>query len=99
ELGPLQLRIPAMMRRAEGENAFLGTRPLLVAARATEREVEAVRIERLLQAFRLPQVGVHLRAMRERIDAACARFRIDVHDEIEPELACRAIAKLDHLAK
>ena len=92
ELRALLLRVPAVLRRAEREDALLGARLLLVAARAAERRVEAVLVERLLQALRLPDVGVDRGAVRERIDALRERLRVDVDDELEAELlasSCR----------
>ena len=52
QLGPLALRIPAMLGRAEREDPLLGPRLLLVAPRAAEGGVEAVLVERLLQRLR-----------------------------------------------
>src|SRR5919204_2829290 len=42
ELGSLSLRVPSMLRRAEGEDALLGTRRLFVAPRTADGGVEAV---------------------------------------------------------
>src|SRR5581483_5568724 len=53
ELGPLALRVPAVLCRAEGEDPLLGTRALLRAARTADREVEAVSVEGLPQGLRL----------------------------------------------
>src|SRR5581483_7116206 len=75
ELGPLALRVPAVIAVAKAEHAFLRPALLLVAARPAERGVEAVLVERLLEAFRLPHVGVQ-RAVIERVDAAADGFRI-----------------------
>jgi hypothetical protein len=58
-----------VLRAAEREDALLGARLLLVAPRAAEGGVEAVLVQRLLQALGLPQVGVDLRAVVEGVDA------------------------------
>src|SRR3546814_2111097 len=50
QFGALLLGIPAVRRRAEGENAFLGAALFLVAARAAEGDVETVEVERLLRS-------------------------------------------------
>ena len=47
----LVLRVPAVLRVAEREDALLGARLLLVAARAADRGVEAATVQRLLQAW------------------------------------------------
>ena len=58
QLRALVLRVPAVLRGAEREDALLGARLLLVAARAAEGGVEAVLVERLLQRLGLHHVGV-----------------------------------------
>src|SRR3984893_5668684 len=50
QLGALVLRIPAMLRRAERENALLRPALLLIAPCSAEGHIEAILIERLLQA-------------------------------------------------
>ena len=99
QLRALQLRIPAVLRRAEREDALLGAGLLLVAARAAEGRVEAVLVQRLLQALRLPDVGMDRGAMREGIDAHRQRLGIDVDDQVEAELLGHLAAKLDHFAE
>src|SRR4029453_5948508 len=49
QLRTLRFRIPAMTRGSERADALLGTRGFLVAPRAAEDDVEAVRVERLTQ--------------------------------------------------
>ncbi len=65
EFRALIARIPAMVRRAEGIDAFLGARGLFVAARATESGVELAGVERVAQRFRLHDVGIERRAVGE----------------------------------
>ena len=97
ELGPLVLRVPAMLRGAEGEDALLRARLLLVAPRAAERGVEAVLVERLLQPLRLHHVGVHLGAAVERVDPARDPLLVHVHQEVQPVLLRHPRAERVHL--
>ncbi len=99
QLRPLVLRIPAMLCGAEGEDALLGAALLLVAARAAEGGVEAVLVERLLERLRLHDVGVHLRAVRERVDALRQTLRVHVHEQLHAEFARHLVAKLVHVAE
>src|SRR4029077_6609235 len=66
QLRALLFRVPAVLRATEGEDALLGTAFLLIAPRAPKGCIEAVLVERLPERLRLHDVGVHLRAMRER---------------------------------
>jgi len=68
---------------AEAENTLLGPALLLIAPRAPERRVEAVRVQRLLQPFRLPHVGVQ-RSVVERVDSFVERFGVPVDYELVP---------------
>ena len=88
-----------MMRVAKREHALLGARLLLVAAGATESEVEAVTIQRLPQRLCFHDVGVQFRSAGNRIDAALEPVAVDVHDQIEIELARPRIAERDHFAE
>src|SRR5262249_30641743 len=45
QLGPLVLGVPAMARRTEGEDAFLGAALLLVPPRTAEGDIETVEVE------------------------------------------------------
>lgn len=56
-------------------------------------------IECLPQRLRFHDVGVQFRSACHRIDAASQSVLIDVHDQIDAELAGAGIAKCDHLAK
>src|SRR5262249_48336118 len=98
-LRALALGVPAMLRVAQREHALLGTRALLVAARTAKGSIEAVQVERLAQGLRLHHVGVQLRAMCDRRDAALEPVRVGMNDEVEPELAYAGVAERDHLAE
>ena len=79
---------------AEREDALLGARLLLVAARAAERRVEAVLVQRLLQRLRLHDVGVHGRAVVERVDALRATpSGLMCTMQVEPVLARRCASR------
>ena len=67
-LGALLARVPAVAGRAEREHALLRPARLLVAPRAAEGAVEAVRVERLLQRLRLHHVGVERGRVVDGID-------------------------------
>src|SRR4029450_1352106 len=69
QLRPLLFRIPTMLRRAKREDAFLGPALLLVAPGAAESRVEMIFVQGLAKRLRFHHVGVHLRAVRERVDA------------------------------
>ena len=55
---PLLLRVPAVLRGPEREDALLRPALFLVAPRAAERRVEPVMIKRRLQRLRLHDVGI-----------------------------------------
>ena len=99
QLRTLALRVPNMRGIAEGIDALLGARFLLVAPRAAERRVEAVRGQRLLQRLRLHHVGIERAAMRDRRDAVAHALLVGVHDEIDPEPLRLGVAEGDHLAE
>src|SRR3984893_1620407 len=86
QLGPLVLRIPAMLGRAERENPLLRPALLLIAPGSAERHIEAIFVERLLEALRLHDIGVDLRAVREGIDSLRQAVRIHVDDQVHTEL-------------
>ncbi len=83
EFRALIARIPAMIGRAEGVDALLGTACLLVAARAAECGVVLTRVERLAQRFGLHDVGIERRSVRERRGRSRLSRRIGVGDEVE----------------
>src|SRR3546814_6675022 len=95
QLRPLVLRVPAMVGRAKGEDALLGAALLLVAPSAAERRVETIFVERLLQPFRLPHVGVQ-RAMIEGVDHARHRLGIVIEEQAHPAFMRHSVAKLVH---
>src|SRR3546814_11723243 len=65
QFGPLLLRVPAVGRGAEREDAFLGAVFFLVTASAANGDVQAVEVECVLQPFGMPLAGVQC-AMVER---------------------------------
>src|SRR3546814_1273382 len=67
QLGPLVLRVPAVIGRTERKHPFLRPALLLIAPRPAERRVETIFIQRLFQPLGLPHVGVQ-RAVIERIE-------------------------------
>ena len=93
------LRVPAVLRVAEREHALLGARLLLVAARAADGGIEAVLVQRLLQALGLHHVGVHGGAVADRADAVRDAVGIDVHAQVDAGLGRAAVAEGDHLAE
>ncbi len=88
-----------MAGRAEGEDALLGARLLLIAPRAAEGGIEAVFVQRLAQRHRLHDVGVRVGPVVERVDPIADTFLVHVNQKLKPELARHAVAKRDHLAK
>ena len=100
ELGPLVLRIPAVVFVPEGKHPLLGPRLLLVAAGPAEGGVEAVFVEGLPQALRLHDVGVDLAAVREGVDPLGPPLLVDMDDELEAELLGDVlVAELVHVAE
>ena len=87
-----------MLGVAERQDALLGTRLLLVAATATEGRVEVPAVEALLQRGGQHQVGVAA-AVGERRDAVAPGLLVELHPQVEAELACGPVAELDHLAE
>jgi hypothetical protein len=96
ELGPLVAGVPAMVRRAEGEDPLLGPALFLVAPRAADRGVEAVGVERQLQRLRLHHVSVDLRSVRDGTDPLTETVFVHEHDELHAQRLHRGIAKLVH---
>ena len=99
QLGPLVFRIPAMLRIAEGEDAFLCARLFLVAPRATDGGVETVLVQRLLQRLGFHDVGVHRGAMRQRRNALAHAVLIDMHQHVHVTGRRHLVAERDHLAE
>ena len=95
ELGPLVLRVPAMACGTEAEDAFLGAALFLIAPRAAKSRVKAVFVERLLQTFCLPHIGVE-RAVIKRIDPSFLRFGVLVDQKLHAGLLGHLVAQLIH---
>ena len=81
ELGPLALRIPLSVRIADGEDALLGARALLVAPSAADGRVEVAGLQPVEQRLRLQQTAAALRAHLERLRAVGDRFLVRVDDQ------------------
>ena len=77
QFGPLVLWVPTMRCSAEREDAFFCTRFFFVASSATKCDVETIFVERLLQPFGLPHVGVQ-RSVVERVDTTVHRLLIAI---------------------
>jgi hypothetical protein len=75
-----------VLRGAEREDALLGARLLFVAPGTAKGHIEAVLVQRLLQALGLHDVGVDGRAVGERIDVLFNPFRVDVHQQFHAQL-------------
>ncbi len=99
QLGALVLGVPLVLGVAEAEDAFLGAALLFVAARAAEGGVEAMVVQRLLQALRLPDVGVQRRAVVEGVDAARLGLGVLPHQQLHPQFGGHALAQRIHVAE
>ncbi|MNT10810.1 hypothetical protein D3C72_1456610 [compost metagenome] len=86
-----------MLAVAEGVDTLLGAGLLLVATGAAEGRIEAVLVERLLEALGLHHVGVLRAAMGEGVDVLGDAFRIDVGDQVQAHLGDHLVAELVHL--
>src|SRR3954452_18781095 len=95
QLGARAARVPLAEVVAEGEDALLGPRALLVAPRAAERRVEAVLLDRVEQRRRLEAVARGVRP--GLLDHAAAVDRLLHRGDDEPlaHLAHAAVAELD----
>src|ERR1044071_7087125 len=82
---------------AERKNALLGAALFLVATRAAEGRVEAMKIKRLLQRFGFHHMSVHRRPGRDRTDTVRNAFLIDIDNQVEAEPLCRLVAESDHV--
>ena len=99
ELGPLRARVPLAEVVAEAEDALLRAGALLVAARAADRGVELVLLDRVEQRRRLQAVA--RRARPGLLDDAALVDRLLHRRDDQPlvELAHAAVAELDHLGE
>ena len=96
ELRALVLRVPAVRCSPEREDPLLRAALFLIAARPAKRSVKAVVIERLLQPFRLPHVGMQ-GTMIERVDPALLRFGIMVDKQFHAALLRHPVTQLVHV--
>src|SRR5262249_41413251 len=99
KLWPLPFRVPVLGGIAEGKYPFLCPRFLLVAPRPAEGRIEAVGRERVLERFRLHDIGIERTAVGDRGDAVFDPPLVDMDDEIEVEPSCLLVAKGDHLTE
>src|SRR3954471_18042418 len=99
QLGALAARVPLAEVVAEGEDALLGPRALLVAPRAAERRVEAVLLDRVEQRRRLEAAARGVRP--GLLDHAAAVDRLLHRGDDEPlaELGHAAVAERDDLGE
>ncbi len=88
-----------MAGRTEREDALLGAALLLVTASAAEGSIETPLVQRLLQGVGLHDLGVHLRARSDRIDALCDPFGVGVDQQLHSVLLRNLIAVPDHVAE
>ena len=96
QLGPLRLRVPPVLGRADREHPLLGPRLLLVAAGTAEGQVEPVLVERLLEPLGLPDVGVRRRPVVEGVDAPRHALGVLVHEQLHADLGGHPVAELVH---
>jgi len=98
QLGPLVLRIPSTERITHAHDAFFCTRTIFIATRTAERDVEAMRGDRVEQRDRLQAVA---RAIGFLLDGSPAVDRV-LHlpdDQTLTELFDPRIAERDHLGE
>ena len=92
----LVARVPFMVGRAEGIDAFLGAARLLIAARAAEGCIELAGIERLAQRFGLHDVGVKRRTVGEGRYVFARTARVGVGNQVEIVFLDDIVAEFDH---
>src|SRR4029079_11700166 len=97
ELRPLLARLPAVAGLAQREDALLGPGALLVAAGPAEGGVVPALVECFSQRDGLHDPRVLVGAVGEGRDALLHALLVGVHQEIDAELARRAVTELDHL--
>src|SRR5215469_7216639 len=88
KLGPLILGIPLAEGIAEGIDAFLGARFLLVAPRTAKSRVKAALGEPIEQRARLQQAATLLRTQVVRVGAFVERLLIFVDDQLRADVPC-----------
>ena len=99
QLRPLVARVPLPEVVAEAEDPLLRAGALLVAARAADRGVEAVLLDRVEQRRRLQPVARGARA--GLVDDAAVRDRLLDRGDDQPlaELLDAPVAELEHLGE
>ncbi len=97
ELRALAARVPLAEVVAEREDPLLRPRALLVAARAAERGVEAVRLDRVEERGRLKPVAGGARTGLLDDAAAVDRLLHRGDEQLDRELLDEAVAERDHL--
>ena len=99
ELGPLRARVPLPEVVAEAEDPLLGAGALLVAARAADRGVETVLLDRVEQRRRLELVPRCARAGLLDDPALVDRLLHGRDEQRLAQLGDAAVAVLDHLGE
>src|SRR4051794_11204830 len=99
QLGPLAARVPLAEVVAEAEDPLLRAGALLVAARPTERGVEAVLLDRVEQRRRLQAVARRARAGLLDHAPAVDRLLHRGDDQALAELGDAAVAEPEHLGE
>ena len=80
---------------AEGKNALFRAAFFLVTPCAAKGCIKTVEVERLLQPFGLPHVGVE-GAMVKRIDIAFFRLRVLIDEQFHASLFRHLVAQIIH---
>jgi len=88
--------VPPMTGSAEREYALFCATFLLVTPCSAKSYVETVQVQRLLQPFGLPHIGMKW-AVIERIDPAFLRFLILMDDQFHAGILCRFFAQRVHI--
>ena len=97
QLGPLAPRVPAAEVVAQRDHALLRARPLLVAPRAAEAGVEAVRLDRVQQRRGLQPVARGARPALLDHAPAVDRLLHRGDEQLLAQLRDAAVAELEHL--
>ena len=99
QLRTLSLRIPLTLVVANGEDALLGARLLLVPACAADGRVEVPGLQPVEERLGLQQSAAALRAYLERLRAVADRLLVRVHDQPRPDGRGHLVPELDHFAE
>ncbi len=84
---------------AEGVDTLFRAGFLLVAARTTEGRVKTVLIQRLLQPFRLHDIGMLGATVHERVDPHRHPFRVFMHQQFAAVGFGGTVTELIHLTE